>query len=47
MALYKHLGGDVARLPEYFVTALEISAKAHTTWSRPSPLTWTLPSPRR
>ncbi|MDD2991127.1 MAG: adenosylcobalamin-dependent ribonucleoside-diphosphate reductase [Zoogloea sp.] len=27
--LYKHLGGDVAKLPEYFVTALEISAKAH------------------
>ncbi len=27
--LYKHLGGDVTNLPEYFVTALEISAKAH------------------
>jgi ribonucleoside-diphosphate reductase alpha chain len=27
--LYKHLGGDVEKLPEYFVTALEISAKAH------------------
>ena len=27
--LYKHLGGDVTRLPDYFVTALEISAKAH------------------
>jgi ribonucleoside-diphosphate reductase alpha chain len=27
--LYKHLGGDVAKLPDYFVTALEISAKAH------------------
>jgi ribonucleoside-diphosphate reductase alpha chain len=27
--LYKHLGGDVTKLPEYFVTALEISAKAH------------------
>ena len=27
--LYKHLGGDVANLPDYFVTALEISAKAH------------------
>ncbi len=27
---YKHLGGDVnAQLPEYFVTALEISAQAH------------------
>ena len=27
---YKHLGGNVdARLPEYFVTALEISAQAH------------------
>ncbi len=28
--LYKHRGGDVANLPEYFVTALEISAKAHS-----------------
>jgi len=27
--LYRHIGGDVARLPDYFVTALEISAKAH------------------
>ena len=27
--LYKHLGGDVGKLPDYFVTALEISAKAH------------------
>jgi ribonucleoside-diphosphate reductase alpha chain len=27
--LYKHLGGDVEKLPEYFVTALEISARAH------------------
>ncbi|MBI4754912.1 MAG: ribonucleoside-diphosphate reductase, adenosylcobalamin-dependent [Betaproteobacteria bacterium] len=27
--LYKHLGGDVAKLPDYFVTALEISAQAH------------------
>ncbi len=27
--LYKHQGGDVAKLPDYFVTALEISAKAH------------------
>jgi len=26
---YQHLGGDVAKLPEYFVTALEISAEAH------------------
>jgi ribonucleoside-diphosphate reductase alpha chain len=26
---YKHVGGDVRKLPEYFVTALEISAKAH------------------
>jgi ribonucleoside-diphosphate reductase alpha chain len=26
---YKHLGGDVEKLPEYFVTALEISANAH------------------
>ncbi len=28
--LYKHRGGDVSKLPEYFVTALEISAKAHS-----------------
>jgi ribonucleotide reductase alpha subunit len=27
--LYKHLGGDTNALPDYFVTALEISAKAH------------------
>ena len=27
--LYKHLGGDVGNLPDYFVTALEISAQAH------------------
>jgi ribonucleoside-diphosphate reductase alpha chain len=27
--LYRHMGGDVTRLPEYFVTALEISAQAH------------------
>jgi ribonucleoside-diphosphate reductase alpha chain len=27
--LYKHLGGDVDKLPPYFVTALEISAQAH------------------
>ncbi|MDQ5942739.1 MAG: ribonucleoside-diphosphate reductase alpha chain, partial [Pseudomonadota bacterium] len=27
--LYKHLGGDVEKLPDYFVTALEISAQAH------------------
>ena len=27
--LYRHLGGDVAELPEYFVTALNISAAAH------------------
>ncbi len=27
--LYKHLGGDSAKLPEYFITALEISAQAH------------------
>ncbi len=26
---YKHVGGDVRKLPDYFVTALEISAKAH------------------
>jgi ribonucleoside-diphosphate reductase alpha chain len=27
--LYKHLGGDVRKLPPYFVTALEMSATAH------------------
>ena len=27
--LYKHQGGDVSHLPDYFVTALEISAAAH------------------
>ena len=27
--LYKHLGGDVEKLPDFFVTALEISAQAH------------------
>jgi len=27
--LYRHLGGDVSKLPGYFVTALEISATAH------------------
>ena len=27
--IYKHVGGDVKNLPSYFVTALEISAKAH------------------
>ncbi|HJW03434.1 MAG TPA: adenosylcobalamin-dependent ribonucleoside-diphosphate reductase [Azospira sp.] len=27
--LYKHLGGNVEKLPDYFVTALEISAAAH------------------
>ncbi|MCF8197660.1 MAG: adenosylcobalamin-dependent ribonucleoside-diphosphate reductase [Sulfuritalea sp.] len=27
--LYKHQGGDVGELPDYFVTALEISAQAH------------------
>ncbi|MER2538233.1 MAG: ribonucleoside-diphosphate reductase, adenosylcobalamin-dependent, partial [Azonexus sp.] len=27
--LYKHTGGDVTKLPDYFVTALEISAQAH------------------
>jgi ribonucleoside-diphosphate reductase alpha chain len=26
---YKHVGGNVNQLPEYFVTALEISAEAH------------------
>ncbi|MGL1832747.1 adenosylcobalamin-dependent ribonucleoside-diphosphate reductase [Rhodocyclaceae bacterium SMB388] len=27
--LYKHAGGNVDKLPDYFVTALEISAQAH------------------
>jgi ribonucleoside-diphosphate reductase alpha chain len=27
--LYRHQGGDVAKLPDYFVTALNISADAH------------------
>ena len=27
--MYRHIGGDVRKLPEYFVTALEISANAH------------------
>jgi ribonucleoside-diphosphate reductase alpha chain len=27
--LYKHQGGDISQLPDYFVTALEISAQAH------------------
>ncbi len=27
--LFKHLGGNVDKLPDYFVTALEISASAH------------------
>ena len=27
--LYRHLGGDVTDLPDYFVTALDISADAH------------------
>lgn len=27
--LYKEMGGDVSNLPSYFVTALEMSAKAH------------------
>ena len=27
--LYKHQGGDVNKLPDYFITALEISAQAH------------------
>ena len=27
--LYRHLGGDVGKLPAYFVTALDISAQAH------------------
>ncbi|MBS1143071.1 MAG: adenosylcobalamin-dependent ribonucleoside-diphosphate reductase [Proteobacteria bacterium] len=28
--LFKHRGGDVSALPDYFVTALEISAQAHS-----------------
>ncbi|CAG4883590.1 Vitamin B12-dependent ribonucleotide reductase [Georgfuchsia toluolica] len=27
--LYKHMGGDMNKLPDYFITALEISAQAH------------------
>jgi ribonucleoside-diphosphate reductase alpha chain len=27
--LYKHIGGNIDKLPDYFVTALEISAQAH------------------
>ena len=27
--LYKHMGGDMSKLPDYFITALEISAQAH------------------
>ena len=27
--LYRHMGGDMEKLPEYFVTALQISASAH------------------
>ncbi len=27
--LYRHLGGDMAHLPEYFVTALEMTAQEH------------------
>ncbi|HXC38216.1 MAG TPA: adenosylcobalamin-dependent ribonucleoside-diphosphate reductase [Burkholderiales bacterium] len=27
--MYRHVGGDVRKLPSYFVTALEISAEAH------------------
>ncbi|HQR04638.1 MAG: adenosylcobalamin-dependent ribonucleoside-diphosphate reductase [Proteobacteria bacterium] len=27
--LYKHMGGDIHNLPDYFVTALDISAQAH------------------
>jgi ribonucleoside-diphosphate reductase alpha chain len=27
--LFKHCGGDTSKLPDYFVTALEISAQAH------------------
>jgi ribonucleoside-diphosphate reductase alpha chain len=45
--LYKHLGGDVEKLPDYFVTALEISARRTRTWSPPSPRTSTPRSRRR
>ncbi|HKB60598.1 MAG TPA: adenosylcobalamin-dependent ribonucleoside-diphosphate reductase [Gallionellaceae bacterium] len=31
--LYKHLGGDVEKLPDYFVTALEMSALDHMEMS--------------
>ena len=34
--LYRHGGGNVEKLPDYFVTALEISAKAPRTWWRRS-----------
>ena len=44
--LYRHLGGDVTKLPDYFVTALEISAPRTRTWSPPSPRISTPPSPR-
>jgi len=27
--LYRHLGGDTGKLPDYFVTALELSAQSH------------------
>jgi ribonucleoside-diphosphate reductase alpha chain len=41
-------GGDVAKLPDYFVTALEISAKAHQDMvAAVAPPTSTPPSPRR
>jgi len=30
---YRHLGGDVSKLPDYFVTALEMSALDHMTMS--------------
>jgi ribonucleoside-diphosphate reductase alpha chain len=45
--LYRHLGGDVAKLPDYFVTALEISAKAHKDMVAAVAPTSTPPSPRR
>ncbi len=31
--LYRHLGGDIAKLPDYFVTALEMSAIDHMAMS--------------
>ena len=43
--LYRHQGGDVTKLPDYFVTALEISAAAHKDMVAAC-LLYTSPSPR-